>query len=263
MRFPAPDWASATMVMRETPMRSEWPTVSEMMLMLRRRKSEATRVSTPGLSSTSATNVWSNSRLSFRCLFVTEAVSLSRSGGSAFGVFGIFDQRVPAAAGTAGVPVAALCNCGAPDHVVQGRARADHRVDGVFLFYEEVDEERPLRLPRRVHRWQYFGAGADGRAWNFKGTGKLDEVGAQDGRAGVILLVEKLLPLPHHAEEAVVDDGDVDVQVFLRDGCEFRAGHLEAAVAGDDPDFLVWARDFCADRGGQRESHGAQAARSD
>ena len=56
--------ASATIVMRETSGRSEWPTVSEMMLMFRRRNSEATRVSTPGLSSTSATNVCSISHLS-------------------------------------------------------------------------------------------------------------------------------------------------------------------------------------------------------
>ena len=40
------------MVMRETSLRSEWPTVSEMMLMFNRRNSEATRVSTPGVSST-------------------------------------------------------------------------------------------------------------------------------------------------------------------------------------------------------------------
>ncbi len=43
-------WASQTMVMREVSGRSDSPTVSETMLMLSRRKSEATRVSTPGLS---------------------------------------------------------------------------------------------------------------------------------------------------------------------------------------------------------------------
>ncbi len=59
MRCPASADASATMVMRESPTRSPRPTVSEMMLMFRRRKSDATRVSTPGLSSTYATNVCS------------------------------------------------------------------------------------------------------------------------------------------------------------------------------------------------------------
>ena len=51
--------ASQTMVMRETSVRFDSPTVSETMLMLRRRKSEATRVRTPGLSWTWATKVWS------------------------------------------------------------------------------------------------------------------------------------------------------------------------------------------------------------
>src|SRR5258707_121375 len=59
MRCAAWSGASQTMVMRETSVRSDSPTVSETMLMLRRRKSEATRVRTPGLSWTRATKVWS------------------------------------------------------------------------------------------------------------------------------------------------------------------------------------------------------------
>ena len=51
--------ASQTRVRRESPARSLRPTVSELILMFRRRKSEATRVSTPGRSSTYATKVCS------------------------------------------------------------------------------------------------------------------------------------------------------------------------------------------------------------
>ena len=49
------------MVMREMPAVSVWPTVSESMLKARRRNSDATRLSTPGLSSTWTTKVhhWS------------------------------------------------------------------------------------------------------------------------------------------------------------------------------------------------------------
>jgi hypothetical protein len=43
---------SHTIVMRETPAVSVWPTVSESILNARRRNSDATRFSTPGLSST-------------------------------------------------------------------------------------------------------------------------------------------------------------------------------------------------------------------
>ena len=43
---------STTIVMRETPGRSVCPTVSDSMLNARRRNSDDTRVSTPGLFST-------------------------------------------------------------------------------------------------------------------------------------------------------------------------------------------------------------------
>ena len=41
--------------------------------------------------------------------------------------------------------------------------------------------------------------------------GETGEVGTGERRAAVALALEQLLPLPHHAEVAVVDDGDLDV----------------------------------------------------
>ncbi len=52
MRWPAAGGASATRVMREMPVRSELPTVTDEMLIFSRRNNDATRVNTPGLSST-------------------------------------------------------------------------------------------------------------------------------------------------------------------------------------------------------------------
>src|SRR5580692_12346140 len=59
MRCAACSCASHTIVMREVSACSLSPTVSETMLMFKRRNSDATRVNTPGLSCTSATNVCS------------------------------------------------------------------------------------------------------------------------------------------------------------------------------------------------------------
>ena len=59
---------------------------------------------------------------------------------------------------------------------------------------------------------------ADGAACDAVRIGQLDEVGADERRGFVVALVEELLPLAHHAEIAVVDDGDVDLQLFLHDG---------------------------------------------
>src|ERR1700685_4289178 len=89
------------------------------------------------------------------------------------------------------------------------------------------------------------------------------EVGREDGLLRVVLVVEALLPLANHAEEAVVDDGDVDGHLLLLQGGELSGGHLEAAVAGDDPDVFFRAGCLGADGGGQSEAHGAQAARGD
>ena len=58
----------------------------------------------------------------------------------------------------------------------------------------------------------------DVRSGNAVSVGQFYEVGREDGRAGVVLVVEGLLPLPHHTEKAIVDDGDVDVQALLLDG---------------------------------------------
>ena len=95
------------------------------------------------------------------------------------------------------------------------------------------------------------------------GCGEHDEVGREDGGGGVVLLVEGLLPLADHAEEAVVDDGDVDGEVFLDDGGELGGGHLEAAIAGDDPDVFLGVGELGADGGGESEAHGSEAAGGD
>src|SRR5712691_5126699 len=102
---------STVMVMRDTSGFSVRPTVNESMLKARRRNSDATRVSTPGLFSTYTTNMFS-----ILALFVR----------------GGFDN------GT-----------GPPDHVVQRRARRDHRVDGVFLLHLEIEQHRPVVIARR------------------------------------------------------------------------------------------------------------------
>src|SRR5580658_3480176 len=155
------------MVMRETPGRSDRPTVIDTMLTLRRRNSEETRVSTPCLSSTSATNV---------CSMVTN-YSLC--------VFRCFDHWIVRPA----------------DHFVQCRAGGHHRINGVFFFHQKVYEKRSPGCTRRFNGRINFGTFADSGAGNAMRIGKLHKVRAEDGRRGVVFLVDKLLPLAHHAEE--------------------------------------------------------------
>src|ERR1700683_4188676 len=105
--------ASVTMVMRDTSGFSVRPTVSESMLNARRRNSEATRVSTPGLFSTYTTNVFSIGFSSVRRRL---------------------DDRVRTA-----------------NHFVQGRARRDHRVHRIFLLHLEIDQYRTFVFVRHFY----------------------------------------------------------------------------------------------------------------
>ena len=61
----------------------------------------------------------------------------------------------------------------------------------------------------------------------------------------------------------VVDDGDVDLEIFLNEGGQFGHRHLESAVADHHPHFRARARHLRADGRRQRKSHGARAAGRD
>src|SRR5579862_4916579 len=163
-------------------------------------------------------------------------------------VFGGFNQRVAVRAA---------------NHLMERGAGGDHGIDGVFLLDEEVDQERSFATAGGVHGGQYFGAAADGGGRIVVKFGELDEIRTEDGRGLVVLLVEELLPLADHAEVSIVDDGDVEVEVLLRDGGELGSGHLEAAVSGDNPDFLVGAGDLGSDGGGKSKAHGSESAGGD
>src|SRR5580700_12332294 len=105
--------ASVTIVMRETSGFSVRPTVSESMLNARRRNSEATRVSTPGLFSTYTTNVFN--------------IGLSR-------VRAGFDQRIRPA-----------------NHFMQRCACRHHRVHRVLALHLEIDQDGAVVLMRHLH----------------------------------------------------------------------------------------------------------------
>src|SRR6266851_3904651 len=217
--------ASTTIVMRETWGFSVRPTVSESMLNARRRNSEATRVKTPGLFSTCTTNVFS---ISFS--------SVSRR---------LDDRTWPA------------------NHFVQRRARRDHRIDRIFLLHLEVDQDWPHVIVRHFDRRHDLGALRNGNSANAERVGELHEIGTEDRRSFVVAFVEKLLPLANHPQVAVVDDGDVDLQIFLYHRRQFTHRHLKSAVADHDPNIGFWPSGLHADRRGQRKSHGSESAGGD
>src|ERR1700719_308058 len=128
--------------MRETSGFSVRPTVSESILKARRRNKDATRVSTPGLFSTYTTYVFSMGSL-LSSLFV---------GGG-------LDNFT-----------------GPPDHFVQRCSRRHHGINRVFLFHSEIDEHRPIMLPRRLHRGHNLGTLGYGHAANAIGFAQFGEI---------------------------------------------------------------------------------------
>ena len=79
----------------------------------------------------------------------------------------------------------------------------------------------------------------------------------------VPLAVEQLLPLPDHAQVAVVQDADLDGQLVLDGRGQLLHRHDEAAVAVDVDDRGVGQRDLRADGRRQAEAHRAQPAGGD
>ena len=90
--------------------------------------------------------------------------------------------------------------------------------------------------------------------------GKFHKIRRKHVHCGIALLEEEFLPLPNHAKEVVVHDGDLHIRTLLNGGCQFRSGHLESAIACDRPDFLILVRKPRADRGGQAKAHRSRAA---
>src|SRR5947209_808957 len=232
-----------TIVMREISSCSVGPTARDSMLKPRRANRPATRTSTPGLFSTS-----------------TDSVCLVIGGTSPVGIEAALELEV--VVGRAGPDHA-------PDHGVPVDDEVDHDRAVVYLHgpldglvdvagflaadalaavglgeLDEVGDAGAGQLPRRADRWQ-------------AGVGRM-KIGV-----GVALVVEQRLPLPDHAEAAVVDDRDLDRDALDGAGGQLLVGHLEAAVAVDRPHGGVRAAHLGAHRGRHGEAHRARTARVD
>src|SRR3989304_4032124 len=89
---------------------------------------------------------------------------------------------------------------------------------------------------------------------------QLDEVRVLQGRGDDVVAVEELLPLAHHAQVVVVDDGELDRPAVLGYRGQFLHRHPEAPVAADGPDQFAGLRRLHAHGGRHLEAHRAQPA---
>src|SRR6266566_8387191 len=263
------DAPSTTIVMRLTRSSCVGPTASDEMLNARRENRPATCASTPGLFSTRTDSVWVLTAPSPPCGWRPAAPcwpggTTPRSPPQPRWRAGIAREDSSRDHLSASCGLLLVCaEFGAEHDVVVGPACGHHREDAFPVVHPEVDHGGHVRHGKCLvqHGVHVVGplAAQPGAA---VGLGELDVV--RDGGAeldvGVALVVEQLLPLAHHAEEAVVEDQDLDRQLLDRAGREFLRGHLEAAVTVDRYDKLTRPADLGAHRGRHGESHRAQAA---
>ena len=88
-----------------------------------------------------------------------------------------------------------------------------------------------------------------------------DKIGVMHRCCRVTLIVEKFLPLAHHTQVAVIDDGNIDLDTLL--GCrgQLRLCHLETTVAADYPHIGIRPGKLGSDRCRKREPHGSGSTR--
>src|SRR5829696_703696 len=148
------------------------------------------------------------------------------------------------------------------DHLVHAHAARDHRIHVRLWVYVKVQDGAALLLLGPPNRRLDVVALAHSPAAQAVGGGEPLVVRPRDGRLGVAAVVEELLPLAHHAEVAVVEDGHLDVEPEVPYGRELLQVHLDAAVACHDPHGLVGVGERYPHRRREREAHRAEPTRS-
>src|SRR3954447_6811644 len=223
--------ASTTIVIRLNRSSSVGLTANDTMLNPRRANRPATRESTPNLFSTSTLRMWCCATL------MVDSAASSRSS-----AFSPSPSVTPSGTVVRGVE----------DHVVVRRSGRDHRVHLLPVVGAEVDHHRTVvdvvrLLDRGLHLLRRVDAHPDAA----HRLGPLHVVGEvrREVHLAVPLLVEELLPLPHHAQVGVVEDGDLDRDALRARGHQLLGRHLEAAVAVDRPHHALGLADLRADGG--------------
>src|SRR5579859_2087624 len=149
------------------------------------------------------------------------------------------------------------------DHGGDGGTRCDHRIDIGLGLDHEIDDDGPLGLHGLAYSFPHIDAPRDLHSGQPVSIGQFDVVGSSDGRFRVVVVVEEVLPLAHHAEVAVIHDGYFDGDALLFKGRQFLNVHLNTAIACHNPHGCIGDAHFDAHRGWQREAHRSQSARRD
>src|ERR1051325_1264835 len=148
-----------------------------------------------------------------------------------------------------------------PDHLMQGSPSSHHRINGVFFLHLEVNQHRPLMFASSLNRRNNLTPTFHRVALNAISLTQLHKVRTDERRSLIILVTENFLPLAHHPQKSIVDDGDVDLDFFLNDGGKLTHSHLKSAITRHNPNFSFRTRDFRTNPRWQSKPHSPQPTR--
>lgn len=146
---------------------------------------------------------------------------------------------------------------------MQGGSSRHHGQDRNLLVGHNLKEGRAVSIDQPLQSVNNLLGLGDAAALHTHGLGELDEVGVGLVGVGISVLVEKVLPLGHHALLLVVEDNHLDTNVELRRGGKLSQGHVERGIAIDVDDEGIRLGHLSANGGGQTEAHGTKTTRGD
>src|SRR5438876_5769228 len=163
-------------------------------------------------------------------------------------------------AATAGLGLISSIFRGLPE-LAEPLAERNDRIDVGLGVDAEVDQEWALRPLRRIERRRDVLELLDAQRGQPVSLAELHEVRHMreaDLRADAA--IEVVLELADHAERAVVEQHDLDVELVLDRDRQLLRGHDEAALAGHAPNRDVRPAELRTQRRRPREAHRARAA---
>src|SRR3990172_9032688 len=147
-------------------------------------------------------------------------------------------------------------------HLIQRLACRYHRIHILFRVNLKVHKYRSVLYRKRLFYNRIYLIGLCGsQANNTVCLCQLDKIG-RCAYVGIQIpfFIEKLLPLPDHAEEFIVQYGYLHRQLILHCGCKLLDIHLDAAVACNVNNNLIRKRKLGANGSREPKAHGAEAA---
>src|SRR5512138_1544180 len=149
------------------------------------------------------------------------------------------------------------------NHLVDRCSCRNHREDILLTFDPEIHDKRPVTVKGSTQCRKYFVRRLDPHPIDTVRIGDLHKIHGREFSERVPVVIEKLLPLSHHAKEHVVQDNNLDRYFVCSYGAELLDIHLDAAVTGNIEDRNIRAGVLRSHCGREAVTHGSETSGGD